>query len=118
MCLAVHTGFKQKKDKNMTTTEPKAFLKNAQRFGEPSVHFKNNFLKTVLLTMLVATVSHAQEATTGISAGDTAWVLISSALVLLMTPGLALFYAGMVRSKNVVSTLFKNFGAVGVVGVL
>lgn len=53
-----------------------------------------------------------------ISSGDTAWVLISSALVLLMTPGLALFYAGMVRSKNVVSTLFKNIGALGLVGVL
>jgi ammonium transporter, Amt family len=53
-----------------------------------------------------------------ISAGDTAWVLISSALVLLMTPGLALFYAGMVRSKNVVSTLLKNIGALGVIGVL
>lgn len=53
-----------------------------------------------------------------VSAGDTAWILISTALVLLMTPGLALFYAGMVRSKNVISTLFKNFAAVGAVGVL
>lgn len=53
-----------------------------------------------------------------ISSGDTAWVLISSALVLLMTPGLALFYAGMVRSKNVVSTLLKNIGALGLIGVL
>lgn len=60
----------------------------------------------------------AQGGEAAISAGDTAWVMISTALVLLMTPGLALFYAGMVRSKNVVSTLFKNFGAVGAVGVL
>lgn len=89
----------------MKTVEPKAF-------------FKNDFVKAALLTWLVGGVSQAQEATSTISAGDTAWVLISSALVLLMTPGLALFYAGMVRSKNVVSTLFKNFGAVGVVGVL
>lgn len=56
--------------------------------------------------------------TATLSAGDTAWILISTALVLLMTPGLALFYAGMVRSKNVISTLFKNFAAVGAVGVL
>ena len=47
---------------------------------------------------------------TKISAGDTAWVLTSSALVLLMTaPGLALFYAGMVRRKNVLATLMHSF---------
>ena len=40
-----------------------------------------------------------------INAGDTAWILISSALVLLMTPGLAFFYGGMVRRKNFLSTL-------------
>jgi Amt family ammonium transporter len=38
-----------------------------------------------------------------INAGDTAWVLISAALVLLMTPGLALFYGGMVRARNVLA---------------
>ena len=53
-----------------------------------------------------------------IDSGDTAWMLISSALVLLMTPGLAFFYAGMVRAKNAVSTLFQNIICVGVVGVL
>jgi ammonium transporter, Amt family len=48
--------------------------------------------------------------TTKLSAGDTAWVLTSSALVLLMTaPGLALFYAGMVRRKNVLATLMHSF---------
>lgn len=40
---------------------------------------------------------------------NTAWVLICAALVLLMTPGLAVFYAGMVRSKNVLSTLMHSF---------
>jgi ammonium transporter, Amt family len=53
-----------------------------------------------------------------ISGANTAWVLISAALVMLMTPGLAFFYAGMVRRKNVVSTLFKNFAALAVIGVL
>lgn len=53
-----------------------------------------------------------------INTGDTAWMLISTALVLLMTPGLAFFYAGMVRAKNVVSTLFQSFSAVAVVGLI
>ena len=44
-----------------------------------------------------------------INAGDTAWVLISSALVMLMTPGLAFFYGGMVRRKNVLSILMQCF---------
>ena len=53
-----------------------------------------------------------------ISAGDTAWVLTSSALVLLMTaPGLALFYAGMVRRKNVLATLMQSFFMVAIVSV-
>ena len=52
-----------------------------------------------------------------IDTGDTAWVLISSALVLFMTPGLALFYGGMVRSKNVLAMLMQNFFAMGIVTV-
>lgn len=51
-------------------------------------------------------------------AGDTAWILVSSALVLLMTPGLALFYGGMVRRKNVLGTLMQSFIAMGVITVL
>ena len=43
------------------------------------------------------------------SEGTIAWLLVCSALVLFMTPGLALFYGGMVRSKNVLSMLMKNF---------
>ena len=50
--------------------------------------------------------------------GDTAWVLTSSALVLFMTPGLALFYGGMVRGKNVLAMLMQNFFAMGLVTVL
>ena len=53
-----------------------------------------------------------------LSAGDTAWVLTSAALVLFMTPGLALFYGGMVRSKNVLAMLMQNFFAMGIVTVL
>ena len=50
--------------------------------------------------------------------GDTAWVLTASALVLLMTPGLAFFYGGLVRKKNIVSTLMYSFVSIGIVGVL
>jgi len=53
-----------------------------------------------------------------INTGDTAWILISSALVMLMTPGLALFYGGMVRRKNILSTITMSFVALGVVGLL
>ncbi len=49
-----------------------------------------------------------------IKAADTAWMLVSCALVLLMTPGLALFYGGMVKSKNVLSTFMHCFAALGV----
>src|SRR4030042_2102626 len=49
-----------------------------------------------------------------IDTGDTAWILVSTALVMLITPGLALFYGGMVRGKNVLGTIMKNFIALGV----
>jgi Amt family ammonium transporter len=52
-----------------------------------------------------------------ISPGDTAWVLVSAALVLLMTPGLALFYGGMVRSKNVLGTIMQSFTVIAIVSV-
>jgi hypothetical protein len=53
-----------------------------------------------------------------IDTGDTAWVLASTALVLFMTPGLAFFYAGMVRAKHVLAMLMQNFFAMGIVTVL
>ena len=53
-----------------------------------------------------------------INAGDTAWVLAASALVLFMTPGLAFFYGGMVRAKNVLGMLMQNYIAMGIIGVL
>ncbi len=52
-----------------------------------------------------------------INSGDTAWVLASAALVMLMTPGLGLFYAGMVRRKNVLATILQSFIMVGIVSV-
>lgn len=52
-----------------------------------------------------------------ISAGDTAWMLISAALVMLMVPGLALFYGGMVRRKNILGTMMHSMAALAVIGV-
>jgi Amt family ammonium transporter len=53
-----------------------------------------------------------------INAGDTAWMLTSTALVLFMMPGLALFYGGLVGAKNVVATMVQSFVAIGVVSLL
>lgn len=55
---------------------------------------------------------------TAINSGDTAWILTASGLVLLMTPGLALFYGGMVRKRNLLSTMFQSFISMSVVSLL
>ena len=62
----------------------------------------------------------APQAVTGdpIVAGDVAWMLTASALVLLMTPGLSFFYGGMVGFKNVVSTMLQSVVALGVISLL
>jgi Amt family ammonium transporter len=59
----------------------------------------------------------AEEAKAKIDTGDTAWMLVSTALVMLMTPGLALFYGGMVRQKNVLGTIMQSFIAVALISV-
>ena len=56
--------------------------------------------------------------TEGLDTGDIAWMLVASAMVLLMTPGLAYFYGGMVNNKNVISTMLQSFIAMGVISVL
>src|ERR1700679_3601205 len=68
---------------------------------------------------LLMRASPALAAAPKIDSGDTAWMLTSSLLVLMMTiPGLALFYGGMVRKKNVLATLAQSFGATCVITVL
>jgi Amt family ammonium transporter len=52
-----------------------------------------------------------------VNSGDTAWVLISAALVFIMTPALALFYGGMVRSKNVLTTIMQSMFVMGMISV-
>ncbi|PLX66148.1 MAG: ammonia channel protein [Denitrovibrio sp.] len=70
-------------------------------------------LFTTLILLLTASTAFADE----LSAGDTTWILVSSALVLLMLPGLALFYGGMVRAKSTLSAFLYSFSALCVVGV-
>src|SRR5438034_8012840 len=53
-----------------------------------------------------------------ISAADTSWMLVATALVLLMTPALAFFYGGLVRSKNVLNTMMMSLASIGVVGIV
>src|SRR5919109_4904498 len=53
----------------------------------------------------------------GINAGDTAWVLASAALVMLMTPALAFFYGGLVRQKNVLSTIMHSFFMLALISI-
>lgn len=68
-----------------------------------------------LVAETASTISTAKLGTP--DAGSTAWMLISSALVMFMLPGLALFYAGMVRRKNVLGTMMHSFSALGIVGL-
>jgi len=75
---------------------------------------------TIIGVVGTTTVAFAEEAAAPvIDSGDTAWVLTASALVLMMTlPGLALFYGGLVRSKNVLNVLMQCMLSAGIIGVL
>ncbi len=70
---------------------------------------------TAQVTVPVSSVAAVPAAR--IDAGDTAWILISAALVMLMTPGLAMFYGGMVRRKNVLGTIMHSFIAIALVSL-
>jgi Amt family ammonium transporter len=71
------------------------------------------------VTLLAAMPAMAQDEGPKIDTGDTAWMLTSTALVLMMTiPGLALFYAGMVRKKNVLATMMQSFAITAIVTVV
>ena len=71
---------------------------------------------TGALVLITTKAAFAQgSADVAVSSGDTAWILMSSALVLLMTPGLAFFYGGLVRRKNVLSVLMQCFMVIALV---
>ena len=70
----------------------------------------------LLLCLLAPALAHAEDV---LDKGDTAWILTSTALVLLMTlPGLALFYGGLVRTKNLLSILMQCLASAGLMGLL
>ena len=80
---------------------------------------KVNFIVLFILVLLCTfAAGQYQELTSAIDSGDTAWMLVASAFVLLMTPGLSFFYGGMVNKKNIISTMLQSFIALGVVSVL
>lgn len=68
-------------------------------------------------TALSAPTAFAADPASAIDTGDTAWVLISAALVFIMTPGLGFFYGGMVRNKNVLTTIMQSFFIVAMISV-
>ena len=80
---------------------------------------KVNFIFLAILVAISAlSATSYPELTSKIDKGDTAWMLVSCAFVLLMTPGLSFFYGGMMNKKNVISTMLQSFVALGVVSVL
>jgi len=75
----------------------------------------------LVLISLAAVILPAEEPSTGgapVVAGDVAWMLTATGLVLLMTPGLSFFYGGMVRRKNVISTMLQSLVAMGIISIL
>src|SRR4030042_3935326 len=81
---------------------------------------KKILIPLLLLSCFLAGAAFAQTSDPSppkVDSGDTAWIVISSALVMLMTPGLALFYGGMVRRKNVLGTIMQSFIALGVITI-
>jgi Amt family ammonium transporter len=78
----------------------------------------NFFILAIIVIICVYSASNYQELTTIIDSGDTAWMIVASAFVLLMTPGLSFFYGGMVSKKNIISTMLQSFIALGVVSIL
>jgi len=73
----------------------------------------------MIVSIVVPTVSKADPASmANINGADTAWMLTATALVLIMTPGLAFFYGGMVNKKNVISTMLQSFISMAVISIL
>ena len=93
-----------------------------------NISWKNAFLSAILAIVVLSLtrIAFAQDpssvsaadALPEVNSGDTAWMLISSALVMFMTPGLALFYGGMIRTKNVLNTLMQSFIALSIITIL
>ena len=85
-------------------------------------HNRKTFFIILSLVVLIVTFFSNQQSNSeqlgDINHADTAWMIVASALVLLMTPGLAFFYGGMVSKKNVISTMLQSFIALGVISLV
>ena len=85
-------------------------------------HNRKTFFVILTLIILILTFFSNQQSfssnSNDINHADTAWMIVASALVLLMTPGLAFFYGGMVSKKNVISTMLQSFIALGVISLV
>jgi ammonium transporter, Amt family len=92
------------------------YLNLFRRSGFMKTGIQASRVALTFLFILFPAIASAEE-TSKISYPDTAWIMISSALVMLMLPGLALFYGGMVRRKNVLSTLMHSFIPLGVITI-
>ena len=82
-----------------------------------SVTVQDDSAKPVASLSTLKNINNAALTPEGASRGDTAWMIVATALVMLMTPGLALFYGGLVRSKNVLNTLMMSFVAIGIISI-
>jgi Amt family ammonium transporter len=80
--------------------------------------YKRNAVVSGLLLLIAGGSVMAADASPVVDTGTTAWMLTSTALVLLMVPGLAMFYGGLVRTKNVLGTMMHSFVAMGIMAVL
>jgi len=78
---------------------------------------KNPTIRLLFAAALLFPINAYAQTTGKIDAGDTAFVLLSAALVMLMTPGLAMFYGGMVRKKNVLATVMQSFVAIALISI-
>jgi Amt family ammonium transporter len=93
---------------------------NTLYYGKDKIMQRINVAVIILLILfsLMYLNSFVQAGENGIDTGATAWMLTSTALVLLMVPGLAMFYGGLVRTKNVLGTMMHSFVAMGIMTVL
>ncbi|MFP4466912.1 MAG: ammonium transporter [Candidatus Goldiibacteriota bacterium] len=77
-----------------------------------------HILSSIMFLLVFSSALFAEGGVPEIDTGDTAWMIVASALVLLMTPGLALFYGGMVRRKNMLEVLMKTMSAMAVMSIM
>jgi Amt family ammonium transporter len=101
---------------NNSDTERNFNPKTKQRMKKAIVPFVLLLAVSVLAVFIPAVPTTIN--TEGMNSGDVAWMLTAAALVLLMTPGLAYFYGGMIDTKNIISTMLQSFVAMGVISVV